>query len=215
MIKTLESTFIDDELEISSESLSLPESLQSTINTYVQAHDDYVASENSRLNEELISIFQKSIPVNPNLCININPKDNSNGGSNATKELFFIECLIGLYPCYISPSGISFWVDRYKTLTLNSAGILNALITASIKFLNMILLDPNVYNNQELTDLIYDIAKETGNDIFSVFVRKINLLGNVEDSTVYEERQRFIKMNARTLLTDFGSKRSKVCFSFF
>lgn len=178
-----------------STSQQLDELIPNALYDYVEAHSPIELSDAARLQEELVKIHQ---------YVTLN---------HAQMEYLFLRVLEELTSCLVTSSAIKYWFSYYYRAAIESAGYDLQLVKGARSFflavLNKIpdaLTEPlrEYYdcNSLSVSQWILDIYL----DAPSEWSFKIETTSGAE---AQEERRRYIKMNAKDLLVQYGIKKPR------
>ncbi|CAN6605805.1 hypothetical protein TRVA0_003S00584 [Trichomonascus vanleenenianus] len=163
------------------------------ISEFVASNTPIDPSDSAKLHEELVKIHDTSV-------------------ADSKYEVPFVEALDSLAPCLTDIKYIRFWFGLYSVPALDSVGHLNTLVAASRKLLMKILLYEYDFIDEDSEDLYRELSSQVCEwildihlDIYKEWFTHIHESSTLND----EERRRFLRMNAKDLLMQFGMKRSK------
>lgn len=162
--------------------LPLPEALLNVIAGYLDRHEKYDNAASDRLQDELLSIFDKHIK------------------GNASAFGPWIAILRRLLPVLKVPDRILPWLDIYKGL-LDNPGVDKFVVDEAIAALvDLVTVSDACHSSSpdQVTNLIVD-------RLFSIWMTRL-YPSLVEGATTHEQNERMV----RQALKGFGKKRPKV-----
>lgn len=222
MIKSLDSL-----LNTEPPAKELPTEFEDVAQEYLEQHSPIDSHESSKLQEELIKVHKHFQLSNINL-------QGSNNSDNAPKyilekQLLFLAALSEICPCIISQEHIKHWLSLYGPIAIDSAGHKNSLVKSSRDLLLAILtcgLDSN--NDASGNESRVKEAYAANSHMVATWILDWHLTsraysgnkegiqkpqGEQKNIAKFEERRRFARANAKTVLFRYGTKRPKEFFN--
>lgn len=186
---------LNDFFSNNSSSQQLDELIPNALYDYVEAHSPIELSDASKLHEELVKIHQYVTTTHDQM------------------EYLFLRILEELSSCLVTSNAIKYWFGYYYRPAIESAGYDLRLVKGSRSFflavLNKIpdaltepLREHYDSNSLSVSQWILDIYL----DAPSEWTFKAEMASGAE---AQEERRRYIKMNAKDLLVQYGIKKPR------
>ncbi|ODV87194.1 hypothetical protein CANARDRAFT_26622 [[Candida] arabinofermentans NRRL YB-2248] len=185
--------------------------LLNSINEYITKHSTYESNDNTKLSDELYSIYNSYI-VN-----------------DYRKENMFLEILTLLIPCVVDKNEFLMWTKKYLKPTIDSAGLNISFVQLATRLLEKVLIDllptedPKLQENRKehsilVLRLLIDryltkVEIEEVNEDYPTDDRSTkNLSYNAYE---IEERNRFKNLSVRNLISKFAMKDTETFLQVF